>query len=58
MTEIRETLSQAIDWANEGLRSAAEPPWSYYRRMQLKEAASDLVAGLTSITQRKWATAS
>lgn len=51
MTEIRETLTQAIEWANERLRSEAEPPWSYYRLMQLREAATELVAGMNATMQ-------
>lgn len=43
---IADDLTRAIDWANDRLRSGAEPPWSYYRLMQLKEAATELLAGM------------
>jgi hypothetical protein len=45
---IADDLKRAIDWANERLRSGAEPPWSYYRLMQLKEAAAELLEGMRS----------
>lgn len=48
---IRDDLTRAIDWANERLRSGAEPPWAYYRLMQLKEAASELIAGMNVAMQ-------
>ena len=45
---ISENLAAAIDWADVRLRSGTEPPWAYYRLMQLKEAATELLAGITS----------
>ena len=41
-------LAAAIDWAEKRLRTGTEPPWSYYRLMQLKEAATELLAGIES----------
>lgn len=46
--KIDQHLASAIDWAEKRLRTGAEPPWSYYRLMQLKEAATELLAGLES----------
>lgn len=39
---IDQHLEAAIDWAEERLRSGAEPPFVYYRLMQLREAAKEL----------------
>jgi len=50
MMKIDEHLAASIDWAEERLRSGAEPPWTYYRLMQLKEAALELMAGLQSVS--------
>ena len=36
-------LETCIEWANERLRNGSEPPWIYYRLMQLKEAATELL---------------
>ena len=41
--DISSVLERAIEWADERLRSGTEPPWSYYRLMQLKEAATQLL---------------
>jgi len=39
---IEQHLDEAISWAEERLRSGAEPPFIYYRLMQLREAATEL----------------
>ena len=44
--EIEHHLSATIDWAEKRLRTGSEPPWTYYRLMQLKEAATELMSGL------------
>ena len=46
---IADDLTRAVDWANERLRSGAEPPWSYYRLMQLREAATELLEGMRAM---------
>lgn len=35
---MEKTLADVQAWATERLRSGAEPPWSYYRLMQLVDA--------------------
>ena len=42
MMTIDQHLEEAIDWAEERLRNGAEPPFIYYRLMQLREAAMEL----------------
>lgn len=42
MTVAKE-LTAAIEWAEERLRNGAEPPFIYYRLMQLREAAQELL---------------
>lgn len=39
---IDEHLSEAIQWAEQRLRHGEEPPFIYYRLMQLREAAMEL----------------
>lgn len=45
---------QALDivraWAKERLRSGSEPPWTYYRLMQLVEAVDELTAGSRAVS--------
>ena len=45
---------QALDivraWAKERLRSGSEPPWTYYRFMQLVEAVDELTAGSRAVS--------
>ena len=36
------TLADVQHWATERLRSGAEPPWTYYRLMQLLDAIDGL----------------
>lgn len=48
---IDEHLSEAIDWAEKRLRTGSEPPWTYYRLMQLKEAAVELLSGIEASTK-------
>lgn len=40
--KIDQHLAEAITWAEERLRNGAEPPFIYYRLMQLREAAMEL----------------
>ena len=39
-------LKSITEWARERLRANREPPWAYYRLMQLIEAAEELREGL------------
>lgn len=41
---VEKSLLANIEWAEERLRNGAEPPFIYYRLMQLREAASELLA--------------
>lgn len=45
MNTPRRELGTVKDWAKERLRTGAEPPWTYYRLMQLIEAVDLLSAG-------------
>ena len=50
MTAPHWALDTAKAWAQERLRSGAEPPWTYYRLMQLVEAVESLTAGARAVT--------
>lgn len=39
---MEKTLESVQAWATERLRSGTEPPWSYYRLMQLLDAIAGL----------------
>lgn len=41
---IEKSLRVNIEWAEERLRNGEEPPFIYYRLMQLREAASELLS--------------
>lgn len=43
-------LEKVRDWAIEKLATGAEPPWSWYRLMQLREATEAILEGM-AITQ-------
>lgn len=43
-------LKVARLWAKERLRAGAEPPWTYYRLMQLIEAIDALESGAQAVT--------
>ena len=42
-------LDTAKEWARERLRSGMEPPWAYYRLMQLIDAIDSLAAGAAAV---------
>ena len=42
---MRDQLEEIQEWAQERLRSGTEPPWNYYRLMQLIDAIEHLDAG-------------
>lgn len=44
-------LESAIAWAEERLRRGAEPPFIYYRLMQLREAAKELLPHATQLEE-------
>lgn len=46
---ISKDLTRAIEWAEERLRNGAEPPFIYYRLMQLREAAQELLPHATRL---------
>lgn len=41
--KIDDKLESVVAWAEERLRNGAEPPFIYYRLMQLREAAEELL---------------
>jgi hypothetical protein len=46
----RSDLERVRDWAIEKLATGAEPPWSWYRLMQLREATEAILEGM-AVTQ-------
>jgi len=42
---VKNQLIEIQDWAQERLRSGTEPPWNYYRLMQLIDAIENLDTG-------------
>lgn len=42
MEPMDETLERVGDWARERIRAGQEPPWSYYKLMQLLDALEGL----------------
>lgn len=46
----RAAMVQTKEWAQERLRAGTEPPWSYYRLMQLIEAIDSLAASSDSVS--------
>lgn len=48
-TPIAAAFATARQWAKARLASGHEPPWSYYRLMQLLDAMDALEAGRTVI---------
>jgi hypothetical protein len=49
-TATRQGLERSREWAKERLRSGTEPPWSYYRLMQLVDAVDSLLAGQSVVS--------
>lgn len=47
MTEIE--LRKMLEWAEGKLAEGQEPPWSWYRFMQLRDALEHIVAGCPPI---------
>ncbi len=43
-------MAKLKDWAQERLREGAEPPWSYYRMMQLIDAVDALSSGAEAVS--------
>src|SRR5271170_2199068 len=46
----RDDLERVRQWADEKLTTEGEPPWSWYRYMQLKDAIGALIQGM-DVTQ-------
>lgn len=42
----RDDLERVRQWAEQKLTTEGEPPWSWYRYMQLKDAISALIQGM------------
>jgi len=45
-TMKRDDLERVLKWADEKLTTGNEPPWSWYRYMQLKEAVGAIIQGM------------
>jgi hypothetical protein len=43
-------LAKVRDWANEKLATGDEPPWAWYRYMQLREALDAILSGMESVS--------
>jgi hypothetical protein len=41
-------LERVLRWTNEKLATGEEPPWSWYRYMQLREALEAILAGMAA----------
>ena len=50
MQAPRNELEICREWARERLKTGAEPPWSYYRLMQLVEVTTLLLSGAAVIS--------
>lgn len=43
---MRADLERVREWAIEKLTTGAEPPWSWYQHMKLREALDAILAGM------------
>ena len=43
---MRQELERVREWAIEKLTTGAEPPWSWYQHMKLREAIESILAGM------------
>lgn len=44
----RAELERVRDWAVKKLTTGEEPPWSFYRHMQLREALDSILQGMAA----------
>lgn len=44
----RDELQRMRDWAHDKIAAGAEPPWSWYQYMKLREALDAILAGMAS----------
>lgn len=42
----KDDLQRVRDWANDKIAKGADPPWAWYRYMQLREAIDALISGM------------
>jgi hypothetical protein len=49
---MRQELERVREWAIEKLTTGAEPPWSWYQHMKLREAIEAILSGMDA-TQPK-----
>jgi hypothetical protein len=42
----RDELQRVLDWTNARLKEGAEPPWSWYQHMKLREALEAIISEL------------
>ena len=45
-SDMRQELERVREWAIEKLTTGAEPPWSWYQHMKLREAIESILAGM------------
>lgn len=43
---MKEELERVREWAQERLQGGSEPPWAWYRYMQLVEATTAILDGM------------
>lgn len=48
---MQDTLERVGDWARDRIRAGQEPPWTYYKLMQLLDALEGLRADSTATQQ-------
>lgn len=46
----REQLQQMRDWADGKITTGAEPPWSWFQYMKLREVLDQVIAGMEATT--------
>lgn len=47
---MKDDLERVRRWADEKIASGAEPPWAWYRYMQLRESLDAILAGMATVT--------
>jgi hypothetical protein len=45
----KEELQKVRDWADEKIATGAEPPWSWFRYMKLRETLDEIIAGMSVV---------
>ena len=47
---MRDELEKVREWAQEKLRGESEPPWAWYRYMQLLDCVTAIVEGMDAVS--------